>query len=373
MTPGATSQPTSSKVASSDIVSNTERPGEIGAEPRNTAADSAISTATGVVADQTTATEPPVGVSTPTPSEPGTGTVVHVRSEQGLNLRRRPSTNSDIITVIPDRTKLESTAKPVTGDDGKGWYKVTYRNSTGYVAASKVDRNKPKDRASLPRDVTIPVLEYHDVGRGKGEWQVTMPDFIRQLEWLQENGYETVTLSRVYDYMYKGTDLPKKPVVFTFDDGRLSQWEAVQEMNKRGMKGVFFVMGSGTELSDERLKEIAAQGHEIGAHGMDHEDMKTVSGEDLYEEIVEARERLEKRLGVSIRFLAWPFGSYNEEAVPLLEKAGYRGAIGNGGGGTWGPLVYSDYRRWYQFRIIVDGNFTMEEFIKVVGVSTTMP
>jgi hypothetical protein len=54
--------------------------------------------------------------------------------------------------------------------------------------------------APTPRALTIPVLEYHDVGFGLGTYQVTLAAFTQQLDWLRANGYTTVTLRQVYEY-----------------------------------------------------------------------------------------------------------------------------------------------------------------------------
>ena len=117
------------------------------------------------------------------------------------------------------------------------------------LAASLAAAVAAPPAAAAPRPLAIPVLEYHDVGYGVGTYQVTLPAFRQQLDWLQARGYTTVTLGQVYAYMFAGGRLPARPVVLTFDDARTSQWNAVRELNARGMRGVFFVMGAGGGLS----------------------------------------------------------------------------------------------------------------------------
>ena len=51
---------------------------------------------------------------------------------QGLNLRKSPSTSASVITVIPQGATVTITAKNGT------WYKVNYNGNTGYVAASYI-------------------------------------------------------------------------------------------------------------------------------------------------------------------------------------------------------------------------------------------
>lgn len=295
---------------------------------------------------------------------------LYVTAARGANLRERLSADSRSLSVLSRGTKVEALGRSRPGDDGLRWYRVKYIEMDGYVAAPLLSRSRPK-RAPVADEVMIPVLEYHDVGSGVGEWQVTMPAFKQQLDWLKKNGYTTVRMSQVFDAMDKGKPLPSKPVVLTFDDGRASQWEAVKEMNKRGMTGVFYIMGNGTAMTDNQIRQIVARGHEIGSHSMTHANLDTVSDEKLYDEVVDSKQVLEEKFNVRVEFLAWPFGVWNEKAIPMMKAAGYRGAIGNGGGGLWGPTVYTPKQRWYEYRTIISGYATLEGFAALVKAAHT--
>ena len=43
--------------------------------------------------------------------------------------------------------------------------------------------------------------------------------FESDLKYLKENGYHTVVVQDLIDYVEKGVPLPEKPVMLTFDDG----------------------------------------------------------------------------------------------------------------------------------------------------------
>ena len=218
---------------------------------------------------------------------------------------------------------------------------------------------------SQPCALTIPVLEYHDVGFGVGTYQVTLPAFNAQLDWLQANGYTTVSLGAVYEYMYEGGELPAKPVVLTFGDGRASQWNAVQALNARGMTGVFFILGGGNVLSDAQIRQIIAQGHEIESHTMSHPQLSLQSDAQLTYELVRSKQNLEAKYGVPIRYLAYPYGDYNERVIDATVAAGYSGALAAWGGGSWTPQ-----KRWQEPRIIVTGFATIGEFATLVRGAT---
>jgi len=219
--------------------------------------------------------------------------------------------------------------------------------------------------APQQRALTIPVLEYHDVDFGVGTYQVTLPAFNAQLDWLRANGYTTVTLQAVYEYLFEGGDLPAKPVVLTFDDGRASQWNAVQALNARGMTGVFFILGGGNALSDGQIRQIVAQGHEIESHTMSHPQLSRLSDAQLVYELVRSKQSLEAKYGVPIRYLAYPYGDYDARVINATSAAGYSGALAAWGGGSWTPQ-----KRWQEPRIIVTGFATLGEFAGLVRGAT---
>lgn len=212
-----------------------------------------------------------------------------------------------------------------------------------------------------PRSLRIPVLEYHDVGYGRGTYQVTMPAFLAQLDWLLAAGFTTVTLDDVYDYLYQGGDLPPKPVIITFDDGRASQWDAALALNARGMTGVFFVMGGGTALSGAQLRQLVAWGHEVEAHSMTHPALTGLTDEQLAYEVAGSKQALETALGRPVHFFAYPYGNYDSRVIDAVAAAGYRGGIAAWGGTGWSPDL-----RWQEPRVMVSGYDTLEEFIALV-------
>ena len=62
-------------------------------------------------------------------------------------------------------------------------------------------------------------------------------------------------------------------VSLTFDDGTASQREkAIPEMDKRGLRGTFYLCPQGDNWREtfSPWKAIAATGHEIGNHTMSH-------------------------------------------------------------------------------------------------------
>ncbi len=164
-------------------------------------------------------------------------------------------------------------------------------------------------------------------------------------------------MSQVYDYMFAGKRLPRRPVVLTFDDGWASQWSAVQELNARKMKGVFFVMSRGIGLSDSQLRRMAASGHEIAAHSVSHSNLAYLSDAQIRYEVAQSKRSLEARLGRKVQFFAYPEGGYDHRVIKAVAAAGYRGGLA-----AWGGTRCTPGNRWAEPRIEVSGHYTLWEF-----------
>ena len=68
----------------------------------------------------------------------------------------------------------------------------------------------------------IPVFVYHHIDTKESRWGRSIVNFQSDLEWLYNNNYQLFSLE---DFLDNHFDLPygKKPVIFTFDDGLISQ------------------------------------------------------------------------------------------------------------------------------------------------------
>jgi hypothetical protein len=93
----------------------------------------------------------------------------------------------------------------------------------------------------------VPVLMYHSVGIPNNRWNwnyLTCPFelFENQLRTLKKNGYKSIGLPDLYNYIFYSAPIPKKSIVFTFDDGYLDNWVfAYPLMKKYGFQGTIYV------------------------------------------------------------------------------------------------------------------------------------
>jgi peptidoglycan/xylan/chitin deacetylase (PgdA/CDA1 family) len=171
--------------------------------------------------------------------------------------------------------------------------------------------------------VKLPVLQYQKLHlQINGSDTVTVNDFQNQLSMLKENGFNPVTCNDLYNYIMKMGDLPSKPVLITFDEGYISQYEhAVPVLKKAGFHAVFFVIAS-TSLKScysqndvshsymniEQLKQLQQQGFEIGLQGYDCLNFSQSTPEIIRYDLQHAISLFEKLNLQIIKALAYPGG-----------------------------------------------------------------
>jgi peptidoglycan/xylan/chitin deacetylase (PgdA/CDA1 family) len=178
----------------------------------------------------------------------------------------------------------------------------------------------------------VPILEYHVLGEPPEteeypELFVRRPDFRHQLEWLDENGYQAVTLEQVQDAWYRGGTLPPKPVVLSFDDGYRPQFTfALPQLRKHGWAGLLNLKAEGSDLYESNVKAMIAAGWELAAHTIHHLDLTELGPEELEEEVAGSREMLQREFHVPVNNFCYPAGSFDSTVIEAVEAAGYEGA-----------------------------------------------
>lgn len=183
-----------------------------------------------------------------------------------------------------------------------------------------------------PHPGPVPILEYHVLGEAPAdapypELYVERPDFRHQLEWLDEHGYQAVTLEQVEGAWYDGDTLPPKPVVLSFDDGYRPQFTfALPQLRKHGWAGVLNLKAEGSDLYESNVKAMIAAGWELAAHTIHHLDLTELDSEQLQEEVAGSREMLRAEFHVPVKDFCYPAGQFDETVIAAVEKAGYVGA-----------------------------------------------
>ena len=125
-----------------------------------------------------------------------------------------------------------------------------------------------------------------------------------------------------------------KAVNFSYDDGVTQDVRFVDLLNRYGMKGTFNLNSKllqdgftwehpcGKTIARLPKEEIVSlyDGHEISSHTATHPMMETISEEEIMEEMVSDKAKLEEIFGREVVGFALPF-SYHDERVYRCSKA----------------------------------------------------
>src|SRR5262249_2065695 len=133
-------------------------------------------------------------------------------------------------------------------DSGRTSSRIAETNTTSTGGkgseGGELVRNATPQPDWRPYTGPVPILEYHVLGAPDAappypDLYVGRTDFSKQMDWLDEHGFQAVTLDQVEAAWYHGGKLPAKPVVLSFDDGYRPQFTfALPELRRHGWAGL---------------------------------------------------------------------------------------------------------------------------------------
>jgi peptidoglycan/xylan/chitin deacetylase (PgdA/CDA1 family) len=191
----------------------------------------------------------------------------------------------------------------------------------------------PSGKQGFAAEFNIPVLMYHRVGYTEGPLSVTPERLAGDLSCLIGNGFAAITQQQFEAYMFqRKEDLPKKPVLITFDDGYRDNYEfAFPVLQEYGVSATFFVITGMLEdpdrLAPEQIREMAKYRMSIGSHTINHQALAELPTEKAAEELNSSKATLEDIIGYEVTTLAYPRGSYNATTLRLARECGYTNAF----------------------------------------------
>jgi peptidoglycan/xylan/chitin deacetylase (PgdA/CDA1 family) len=171
------------------------------------------------------------------------------------------------------------------------------------------------------------------------------PDELRRhVRRLRDWGYRLVTFGRLADLAAEGGAAGH--AALTFDDGLVDNLETlVPLLAEEGAPATVFVVSGwlgkpypwgdwARIVTEEELRELAANGVEIGAHSRNHDDLSGLGYEQARADLEECKRDLEEMVG-PVETAAYPFGRANEDTIHACRDAGFRAACRISGEGSW--------------------------------------
>ena len=219
-----------------------------------------------------------------------------------------------------------------------------------------------------PQTKKIPILAYHEIGDHSTPYWLTKSNFEQQMVALKAYGYQTVSLTEVYNYAKNGGTLPDKPVVITFDDGYENFYkDAYPVLRQSGFTATNFLISdfiasdnnsrktntwdvsgeersfNSTHLIWPEVTTMIANGFNFESHSTNHVPVTTItlSTNQFKDGATNSKTSIESKLtstGAKVSFFSYPYGhNYSlTSTVPETDKlqtknilinAGYTGAV----------------------------------------------
>ncbi|MDR3709330.1 MAG: polysaccharide deacetylase family protein [Capsulimonadaceae bacterium] len=187
----------------------------------------------------------------------------------------------------------------------------------------------------LPR--AVPSLSKHlYVTRAAFEWQMRS---------LRRGGYTAISFSQLYAALHDGEELPKKPVLITFDDGYKGLVENARPvLNELAVPYTVFLVSSLVGRSNEwdrdlgypelalmdwdEIQTLEADGlAKFEAHTVTHAHLDQLNPRDCVDEIAGSRDAIEAKLGRKLDVFCYPYGHYNDAVRDVVRESGFRMAV----------------------------------------------
>lgn len=212
-----------------------------------------------------------------------------------------------------------------------------------------------KEDKSDKEEVFLPIIMYHSILKDKNlqnDYTISPALFEKDLKYLTSNGYTTVTVEDLINYVYHGKDLPDKSIMLTFDDGYYNNYYyAFPLLKKYKCKAVISPIASMTEkftqtqdisvtyghISDDNIREMVNSGYvEIQNHSYDMHTLtprkgvskkKGESQEDyknaVTSDITKAQNYLENVTGKKTSCFVYPFGAKSDVTEEIVRELGF--------------------------------------------------
>ncbi len=192
----------------------------------------------------------------------------------------------------------------------------------------------------------VVVLSYHnivpdDIEIDENEYDTMhLSDFKKQMQYLKENGYETISASEFYDWKKGKIEIPEKSVVITFDDGYTSFKYLVQPvLQEFNFKAICFIIGNQTtDFTPEyipneyqllgkdeilnHINNVEYGSHTYALHQMNEDGKKYIN---IYnkDDLQKDTETFESKI-FKAQYLAYPYYTYTNEYIKVLKNNGYK-------------------------------------------------
>ncbi len=242
-----------------------------------------------------------------------------------------------VLVTVKAQDTFAALAKTYLNDADKAWWIKDYNQSEAIAPGQQlVIPLTPMAYGGLEAEgyQTVPVLLYSHLSfRDTQKKSVSAQQFEDQINYLQENDFETISLDQFYAFLDLQDQLLPNAVMITFDTaGRWVFDLAFPILKRHGMKAALFVpveqIGHPGKLAWYQLIQMAAQGFSIGVHGPKIKKLHTQNASrtaaSLNNYILQSKKSIERHLNQPCRDFSVPSQEMKDLSIALLKKHGFR-------------------------------------------------
>lgn len=200
---------------------------------------------------------------------------------------------------------------------------------------------KEENKAGLTADgyQVVPVLCYHRFAENcKSALCTPTSIFDQQMRYLKDNHYRVISLNELLDFLNYLHTIPKRSVLINIDDGYRSAYDiAYPILKKYGFTATLFIYTDFVDagrnaITWDQLREMKADGFEVGSHTLSHCDLTQKNeGEDdqeyiarIKKELFVSKQIIDKKLNQNTIYIAYPYGNSNQRVMNICNQVGYK-------------------------------------------------
>ena len=202
----------------------------------------------------------------------------------------------------------------------------------------------------------VPIIMYHALeDTPDNPWEITAAEFESDLKYMAENGYITVVMQDLIDFVHNGKKLPEKPIVLSFDDGRMPTMDIILPMLEAYDACITMaIIGHETDrytkidaegkisrhphmtwaqVADAHASgRVEIQSHTYNLHGKNGAKRNRGESNDSYrrrllDDLHKFADVLYEQTSIVPNSLAYPLGAISDTSDDIIKEAGYLASL----------------------------------------------
>lgn len=207
----------------------------------------------------------------------------------------------------------------------------------------------------------LPIIMYHGLIEDKSmqnRFFIPPQDFENDLKYITENGYTTIFMQDLIDYVDSEKSLPKKSIMITFDDGYYNNYlyaftlakkyntkmvvspigkciDRYSEINNKNPKYAHCTWENLREMQDSGLVEVENHSYDMHKKAGLRNGSKRIKGESIHqykkyltEDLELMQKRVSEQLEITPTTFVYPFGAVSESSIDIIKEMGFRATLG---------------------------------------------